>query len=94
MLGLGLARSCNNESDWLIPGENTYPMIPGDAILWTIPRIAKTAIMVRYDGEGSIKKKKQELYKFICFRSNPLYVYNYDMYSVYFVNLLNKICLN
>ena len=39
----------------------------------------------------------KELYMLICFRSNrPLYVYNYDMYSVYFVNLLNKIhvCLN
>ena len=34
----------------------------------------------------------KELYNPVCFRSNPLYVYNYDMYSVYFVNLLNKIC--
>ena len=36
-LGLGLARSCNNESDWLILGENTYPMIPGDGVKCTIP---------------------------------------------------------
>ena len=32
---LGLNRSCDNESDWPIPGENTYPMIPGDAIKCT-----------------------------------------------------------
>ena len=34
---VGLARSCNNESDWLIPGENIYPMIPRDAIECSIP---------------------------------------------------------
>ena len=28
-LGKGLTRSCNYESDWLISGENTNPMIPG-----------------------------------------------------------------
>ena len=33
-LGLGLARSCNNESGWLIPWENTYPMITGNEIKW------------------------------------------------------------
>ena len=27
-------------------------------------------------------------------KEDPLYDYNYDMYSVYFVNLLNKIFLN
>ena len=41
MLGLGWgkgpARSCNNESDWLIPGENTHPTIPGDRLKCTIP---------------------------------------------------------
>ena len=30
-LGLGLARSCNNESDRLFPGETSCPMIPDDA---------------------------------------------------------------
>ena len=32
MLGLDRARSCNNDSEWLIPGDNTYPIFPGDAI--------------------------------------------------------------
>ena len=32
-----LIRSCNNESDWLIAGENTYPMIPGNARKCTNP---------------------------------------------------------
>ena len=31
-LGLGLTRSYKNESDWLIPGENAYLMIPGDEL--------------------------------------------------------------
>ena len=30
--GIGLALSCNTESDCLIPGENTGPVIPKDAI--------------------------------------------------------------
>ena len=33
-------RPCNNESDWLIPGENTHPTIPGDSFKCTIPRSA------------------------------------------------------
>ena len=40
MIELGLARSCSNESDWLMPGGNTYPLNPGDAIKCTIPRCA------------------------------------------------------
>ena len=51
MLGLGygkhLARSCNNESDWLIPGENTYPMIPGDGVKRTIPRVREYLVWGR-----------------------------------------------
>ena len=35
-LWLGLARPCNNESDWLIHGENMWQVIPGDAIKCTI----------------------------------------------------------
>ena len=34
-------------------------MIPGNAIKCTIPRFATTAIMVRYDREGSIKRNKE-----------------------------------
>ena len=44
MLGLGqgsgLARSCNDEADWLISGKKTYPMIPGDGVQCRIPRCA------------------------------------------------------
>ena len=35
-----LARSSNNESDWLIPGENTRPTIPGESFKCTISRSA------------------------------------------------------
>ena len=35
-LELGLASSCINKSDWLIPGKFTYPMIPWDTIECTI----------------------------------------------------------
>ena len=31
-VGSGLAQYCKNESDWLIAGGNTCPMIPGDAV--------------------------------------------------------------
>ena len=37
-IGFGLGRSSNNEFDWIMSGENTYPMIPGDVIKCTIPR--------------------------------------------------------
>ena len=35
-VGLDLARSCDNESDWLIAGENMCPMIPWDVVKYTI----------------------------------------------------------
>ena len=38
-LWLGLAQSCNNKSDRLIPGESTctYSMIPADAKMYDLP---------------------------------------------------------